>query len=188
MIKTSFEPVLLSLAKNDKYATVRAAAIQKLGEYKKPEYIALFKSATNDSSYTVAGNALAALGKVDPALATAVAKQLGEKPSKGLLSEIIMNEIVKSGDESMADKIIGDFEKMPMSQGKFQMLNTLSTYLSAIKDPEKVKRGVDEIVKFRDAVPENFRNQTDPFINGMVLKGILTKKDKRLCLIYIKII
>ena len=178
MIKTSFEPVLLSLAKNDKYATVRAAAIQKLGEYKKPEYIALFKSATNDSSYTVAGNALAALGKVDPALATAVAKQLGEKPSKGLLSEIIMNEIVKSGDESMADKIIGDFEKMPMSQGKFQMLNTLSTYLSAIKDPEKVKRGVDEIVKFRDAVPENFRNQTDPFINGMVLKGILTKKDK----------
>lgn len=62
--------------------------------------------------------------------------------------------------------------------GKFQMLNTLSTYLSAIKDPEKVKRGVDEIVKFRDAVPENFRNQTDPFINGMVLKGILTKKDK----------
>ena len=37
---------------------------------------------------------------------------------------------------------------------------------------------MDEIVKFRDEVPENFRNQTDPFINGMILKGILTKKDK----------
>lgn len=177
-VKNGFEPVLLTIAKTDKQATVRAAVIQKLGEYKKPEYIALFKSATNDSSYTVAGNALTALGKVDPALATAVAKQLGNKPTKGNLQEAIMNEIVKSGDESMADKIIGDFAKMPMSQAKFQMLNTLSTYLSAIKNPEKVKWGVDEIVKFRDKVPEGFRNQTNPFINGVILKGIATNKEK----------
>jgi aminopeptidase N len=54
----------------------------------------------------------------------------------------------------------------------------LSTYLAAIKNTEKVKWGVEEIVKFRDGIPENFRNQTDPFINGMVLKGLLTKKDK----------
>ena len=177
-LKNGFEPVLLSIAKTDKQATVRAAAIQKLGEYKKPEYIALFKSATNDSSYTVAGNALTALGKVDPVLATAVAKQLGNKPAKGNLQEAIMNEIVKSGDESMADKIIGDFAKMPMSQAKFQTLNTLSTYLSAIKNPEKIKWGVDEIVKFRDGVPEGFRNQTNPFINGIILKGIATNKEK----------
>ena len=177
-IKTSFEPVLLNLAKTDKHATVRANAIQKLGEYKKPEYIALFKSATNDSSYTVSGNALTALGKVDAAAATTISKQLADKPAKGALKEAIMTEIVKSGDESMADKIIGDFAKMPLSQEKFQTLNTLSIYLSAIKNPEKVKWGVDEIVKFREKVPANFRNQTDPFINGMVLKGILTKKDK----------
>jgi aminopeptidase N len=67
---------------------------------------------------------------------------------------------------------------MPLSQEKFQSLNSLGTYLSAINNPEKVKRGVDEIVKFRDKVPENFRSQTDPFINGVILKGILTKKDK----------
>lgn len=65
-----------------------------------------------------------------------------------------------------------------MSQGKFQTLNTLSTYLSAIKNPEKVKWGVDEIVKFRDGVPEAYQNQTNPFINGVILKGILAKKDK----------
>ncbi len=177
-VKTSFEPVLLNLAKTDKYATVRANAIQKLGEYKKAEYIPLFKSATNDSSYTVAGNALTALSKVDAALATAISKQLGNKPAKGVLKEVIMTEIVKSGDESMADKIIGGFAEMPLGQEKFQALNTLGTYLTAIKNPEKVKWGVDEIVKFRDKVPENFRSQTDPFINGLVLKGILTKKDK----------
>ncbi|MDZ4810839.1 MAG: M1 family aminopeptidase [Bacteroidota bacterium] len=177
-VKTSFELILFSLAKTDKYATVRANAIQKLGEYKKSEYSSLFKAATNDSSYTVAGNALMALSKVDPAMATTISKQLGDKPSKGVLKEAIMTEIVKSGDESMADKIIGDFAKLPMGQEKFQVLNTLSTYLSAIKNPEKVKWGVDEIVKLRDGVPASYRSQTDPFINGMVLKGILTKKDK----------
>ena len=157
---------------------MRANAINKLGEYKKPEYIALFKSATNDSSYTVAGNALTALGKVDPAVAETIAKQLANKPAKGVLKEVVMAEMVKSGDENLAEKIIGDFANMPMSQDKFQTLNTLSIYLAAIKNPEKVKRGIDEIVKFRDGVPANYRTQTDPFINGKVLKGILKKKDK----------
>jgi aminopeptidase N len=39
-----------------------------------------------------------------------------------------------------------------------------------------VKRGVDDIVSFRDAIPEAFRGQTDPFINGVLLKGLVTKK------------
>lgn len=177
-IRTGFEPVLASLAKSDKSASVRASAISKLGEYKKPEYTALFKSAVNDSSYTIAGNALTALGKTEPALATALAKELADKPSKGILKAAVMNEIVKSGDESMADKIIGGFAEMPLSQEKFQTLNTLSTYLAAIKNPDKIKWGVDEIVKFREAVPEAFQNQTNPFINGMILKGLLAKKDK----------
>ena len=178
-IKNSFESTLLDLTKKDKYATVRAAAIDKLGDYKKPEYIELFKNAVNDSSYTVAGNALMALGKSDAAAASAIAKKMSDKPAKGNLQEAVMNEIVKSGDESMADKIIGDFAKMPLGQAKFQFLNTLSTYLIALKNPEKVKWGVEEIVKLRDGIPENFRNQTDPFINGMVLKGLLSKKSKQ---------
>ena len=69
---------------------------------------------------------------------------------------------------------------MPLSQEKFEALNGLSTYLSAIKNIEKIKWGVEEVVKFREKVPENFRNQTDPFINGMVLKGILAAKGKQL--------
>ncbi|HEX4877397.1 MAG TPA: M1 family metallopeptidase [Chitinophagaceae bacterium] len=177
-VRNGFESILASLAQNDKYATVRATAIGKLGEYKKADYIGLFKNAVNDSSYTVAGNALGALGKVDPAIATAVAKQLSDKPSKGALQEAIMTEIVKSGDESMAEKIIGDFAKMPLSQDKFQALGPLSSYLSAIKNIDKVKWGVDEIVKFREAIPEGFREQTNPFINGMILKGLLAKKEK----------
>jgi aminopeptidase N len=177
-IKTSFEPLLEHLVKNERKATVKAAAIQKLGEYKKTEYASLFKSAVNDSSYTVAGNALAALSKIDAAASAAIVKQMADKPMKGALREVVMDEILKSGDESMADKIIGGFAEMPMSQAKFEALNNLSIYLAAIKDPAKVKWGVDEIAKFRDGVPEAYRSQTDPFINGMILKGILAKKDK----------
>jgi len=177
-VRDGYESVLNELAQKDRYATVRAAAITKLGEYKKADYIALFKTAVNDSSYSVAGNALVALGKVDQALATALAKQLSEKPAKGNLQEAIMNEIVKSGDENMAEKIIGGFAKMPMSQEKFQALGPLSSYLSAIRSIDKIRWGVEEIVKFRDGIPEGFRNQTDPYINGMILKGLLAKKEK----------
>ena len=62
---------------------------------------------------------------------------------------------------------------MLLGQGKFEALNGMTTYLAAIKNTEKIKWGVDEVVKFREQVPENFRSQTDPFINSMVLKGIL---------------
>jgi len=40
-----------------------------------------------------------------------------------------------------------------------------------------VKRGVDEIVKFRDAIPSQARANTDPFINNTILKNLATKKD-----------
>ncbi len=177
-VKNSFEPILADLAKNDKVSMVRADALDKLGEYKKPEYAELFKKSVNDSSYSVAGSALGALGKIDPVASAAIVKSLADKNLKGTLNEVVMNEILKSGDETMADKVIGGFAKMPLSQGKFQALNGMATYLGAIKDPEKVKWGIDEIVKFRDEIPAAFRNQTDPFINGMVLKGLLAKKQQ----------
>ncbi len=173
------EPILADLAKNDKYSLVRAAALMKLGEYEKAEYTELFKKAVYDSSYSVAGNALSALLKVAPEAGSAIVKQLSQKTYKGALQSVVMNEVLKSGDETMADKIIGDFAKMPISQTKFEALNGIKTYLSAIKNPGKIKWGVDEIVKFREAIPESFRNQTNPFINGIILKGLLADKQKK---------
>src|SRR5690606_15945034 len=59
------ESQLATLAKNDKYSVVRASAIRRLGDYMKTEYAELFRSATKDSSYSVAGAALGALAKID---------------------------------------------------------------------------------------------------------------------------
>ena len=175
-VKNAVEPVLLDLAKNDPVRTVKAAAIAKLGQYKKPEYAALFKSAVNDSSYTVSGNALQALSEVDSMTALSEAKRLSAQPVKGTLSSAITSVIIKSGDESSAEVILAGFEKMPLSQAKFQMLGALSDFLGKTKNMQFVKRGVDDIVAFRDAIPESFRSQTDPTINGVILKGLAAKK------------
>jgi len=178
-VKEAVEPILSDLAKNDKKSTVRANAIAQLGEYKKAEYASLFKAATKDSSYSVAGNALNALLEIDKNAATTIAKQLDKQPSKGALENSLQSVKAASGDESLEEEIIGAFNKLPVSQAKFNTLGTLGIYLGALKNTEKVKTAVDEIVKFREAIPPQFRKQTDPYINE-TLQNIVTKKEEAL--------
>ena len=84
-----------------------------------------------------------------------------------------------SGDENLEEEIIGGFNKLPVSQQKFNTLGSLGIYLGALKNTEKVKATVDKIVEFREAIPQQFRNQTDPFINE-TLQNIATKKEEAL--------
>ena len=175
-VKQATEPILVDLAKNDPERTVRAAAIGKLGQLKNPAYTRLFKAAVNDSSYTVSGNALEALSNIDSAAALNEAKRLSAEPAKGKLNSVITNIIIKSGDESLAETVLKTFEKTPFGQAKFDLVQSIGDFLGKTKNTDIVKRGVDAIVKFRDAVPEAFKGQTDPFINGIVLKGLVTKK------------
>lgn len=175
-VKTAAEPVLAELARKDPKRTVIANAIAKLGEYHKPEYAELFKKAINDSSYTVAGNALEALSEIDSAAALGEAKRLSKENNKGALADAVTNIIIASGDESSADMILSNFEKLPLSQNKFNLLRTITGFLGKVSDPAIVKRGVDDIAAFRDAIPEAFKGQTDPVINGVLLKGLMKKK------------
>jgi len=175
-LRKEVEPILANLAKNDPKRTVKAGAITKLAAYKKPEYESLFKSAVNDSSYTVSGNALEALSEIDSATALSEAKRLSAFPAKGKLSSVITTVMIESGDESSADMILKNFEAMPLSQNKFTLLQSIGAFLGKAKNMDIFKRGIDDIVSFRDAIPEAFKNQTDPFINGVLLKGLATKK------------
>ncbi len=179
-VKKVLEPIFLDLAQHDKKSTVKGIAILKLSEYKKVEYAPLFKSATNDSSYTVAGLALNALLEVDNTAALKILIELEKQPAKGVLKESIATVKASSGDESLAEEMIGKFAAMPISQAKFEALNSLTVYLIALKNTDKAKWGVEEIIKLRDEVPPQFRTQTDPFINGEVLLTILNKKEEAL--------
>ncbi len=178
-VRKEAEPLLLNVARSEKNATARATAIRLLGTYKNPSYASLFTAATNDSSYSVAGAALGALSAIDEKAALKLAQELSKKPAKGALRSAITTEIVKSGDESLADKLIDDFNNMGL-QEKFDAANSLATYISAVRNTEKVKKGMDALVKFRNSIPEAYRSQTDPYINGMIIKGILTAKSKLL--------
>lgn len=175
-MKQAATPVLLDLAKNDPERTVKGAAIGKLGQTKDPAYATLFIAGVKDSSYTVSGNALEALSVIDEKAALDEAKRLAALPSKGKLSSVINSVLIKSGDESVSDIVLTKFEKTPFGQSKFNLMVGLGDMLAKTNNPEIVKRGIDAIVKFRDEVPEAFKGQTDAYINGTLLKNLVTKK------------
>ena len=174
-LKAVAEPILADLAKSDPKRTVRASAIGKLGDYKKPIYATLFKTALTDSSYSVAGSALEALGKIDSVAAFTEAKRFSAQKTKGKLAGAVTNSMIKYGDETAADIILGNFEAMPLSQAKFEALAPLAEFLSKVKTMSIFKRGIDDIDAFHMAIPESFRGQLTPFIEGL-LKSIQKAK------------
>ncbi len=175
-LKKDVEPVLLDLAKNDPKSTVRANAIGLLGQYANPEYKSLFAKAVNDSSYSIAGEALGALAQLDPEAALATAKSFSKQPMKGKLAATVSQVLIEGGTEEDFDVIAGNFSKLPVSDSKFEALQPFGDYLSKLTNTDKVKKGVDMIVEFREAIPSAYKAQTTPFINNMILKGIMNKK------------
>jgi aminopeptidase N len=173
-LKAAMEPLIADLAKNDPKSTVRSVALTMLSSYNKPEYKQLFMQNLNDSSYSVAGSALEGLMKYDSAIAVNTAKKLSSQPAKGKLVESITKVLIRSGDEGSFDIIAGAFDKMPLSQAKFNMLVPFTDLLGSIQSTENVKKGIDMIVKFRNSIPEQYG--LTPVVNNF-MKGIITKKE-----------
>jgi aminopeptidase N len=179
-VKTGVEKILVNLTKNDKEATVRGNAINQLAKYKKAEYKPIFEKGINDMSYTIAGYSLAGLQSLDSAAALAAANRIAKLPAKGVLQEKVMQILTASGSEEAFDIAIAKFEKMGLSQAKLEACGPLGEMAGKINNTAKVKKAVDLIAAFREAVPQNFRDQTDPFLNGIVLSGIIKKKEEAL--------
>lgn len=168
------EPMLVNIIQKDPIRITRSIAVDKLAETKKADYKQLYTSLVNDSSYTLSGSALNALEKIDNAAALIEAKRLSKTNPKGSLGEAIATTLIKSGDESSFDEIIASYGKMGLTQAKFNLTSSLANFLGVIKNTDKVKRGTDEIVKFRNSIPEQFG--VTPVIDNM-LKTIIGKKE-----------
>ena len=172
-IRSEVEPVLVELAKDSK-RLVRASAITLLGTYRKDMYKPIFLSNVNDSSYSVAGSALDALLAIDSSAAINAVQKMGKgNVGKGKLVEAVTKVMMASGDASGYDAIIKMFDEMPLGQAKFNLIQPLSEMLVKIDDTEKVKKGVDLIVQFRDAIPAEYG--IAPFINNL-LTNVANKK------------
>jgi aminopeptidase N len=165
-----------SIAKNDDHAVTRAAAIDALAKLKKDIYKDFFTKATRDSSYSIAGAALEALGQIDGNQAFAIASALQKDDNRGRLLSAITNVIIKYGDESAYDFISGKFDEMPVGQAKFRTVPSFADFLGKVTDINKFKKGVDMIVKFREEIPAGSRSITDPTINE-ALKTLADKKE-----------
>lgn len=167
-LKTLVENPLFKIAQSDPKRTVKAAAITKLGDYKFAKYLPLYQAALKDSSYTIAGSALEAIAKVDSSLAFKEAKQLAQTPAKGKLASAVSNTIIKYGDETSADFILSNFEKMPFGQSKFDAILPLTQFLAKVQSVEYLKRGVDDIIEFRDNIPEAYKDQISAYLDNLL--------------------
>jgi aminopeptidase N len=172
-VETEMEPILADLAKNDPKPTVRAAALGILSGYVNDKYKDLFTKDVNDSSYSVAGAALEGLMVLDSSSAIAAAKKMSGEKIKGKLLESVTKVLMATGDVSGFDMIAKTFDNMPISQSKFNLIQPLSQMLIKMDDTEKVKKGVDLIVEFRDAIPAEYG--IAPYINNL-LNNIVAKK------------
>lgn len=175
-VRNAVEQQLYQIAQKDPKTTVRAKAISLLANYNKPEYKQLYIKSLNDSSYSVAGEALESLIAVDSTTGWKEVQRLVKQPAKGKLGDVISESLIRYGTEESFDIIAANFDDLPLGQAKFEKLQPFANYLAKVQSTEKLKRGVDMIVKFREAVPSAFRNQTDPFINNVILKGLAGKK------------
>ena len=165
-----------SIAKTDPNMLTRAAAIDVLAKLKDNNYKELFTKASYDSSYSIAGAGLMALAAIDGDAAFRIANELSKGKTKGRLATATTSTIIRYGDEGAYDFVTKKFDEMPVSQAKFQAVQSFADFLVKVKDLEKFKKGVDMIVEFREAIPQNARANTDGFINN-ALKGLAAKKE-----------
>ena len=161
-VMKAIEPLLVKLAKGDSSNIVRAKAIELLGSYKNKAYTNLFAGSISDSSYAVAGASLEALGEIDSMAAQSAADKIANQPAKGPLQFAL----IRYSDESKFDEISGRFDKLGIGAEKFQMVQSFADFLGNVKSGDKFKKGVDMIVAFRNAVPQQYRNFTDQPINA----------------------
>lgn len=173
-VKQEMEPLITDIARNDPKTVVKATAIGLLANYDNPEYKSIFIRHVNDSSYSVAGASLEALAKTDSAAAYAAAQKLTKETAKGKLVSAITKVLIKAGDESGFNSIAGAFDQMPLSQAKFDLLAPFCEYLGRVTNTEKVKSGVDMVVKFRNAIPEQYG--LSPVVNNF-LRTIISRKE-----------
>ena len=153
-----------ALAKSDD-KKVKAAAINFLVKDGDKKYLSIYQQAVNDSSYSVAGAALKGLAAADPAGAMAVAKKYSDD-AKGALGAAINDIAIANGAEADFALISRIYNEAPTSQEKVGLTNKYVDYLMKINDLNLIKKGIDDIMVFRNQIPAAFRGQVDPLFAG----------------------
>jgi aminopeptidase N len=174
------EAAIFQIASKDANKSNRETAIDIIGSLEKEAYKQYFIDWTKDSSYSVSGAALEALELLDSSMAKEIAYKESKNSTKKRLNTAVTNIITKYGDENVFDFVAAKYEALNIqSSEKFYMTTSFAQLLIKTTDPVKFKKGIDLIVAFREAIPQGYRTQTDPYFNGKVLSTILKGKKER---------
>ena len=165
------------MAAHDPNKKVQAKAIEILAKNKDKKYLPVFEKYINDSSYSVAGAALEGLTSLAPDQAYSLAKKYSND-ALGKLGEVVSSIIIKNGAEEDFNFLINHFKDEPLSQNKMMSSMTFAKYLATVKNKENVRKGVDEIMKFRNQVPEEYRGYIDPGYKNAFSKISAAQKEE----------
>ncbi len=159
------------LAKNNN-KNVKAAAINYLVKNGNAKYLSIYQAAVNDSSYKVAGAALKGMVALDSSSAYTLANKFSGD-AKGALGAVVYDVLISKGAEADFDFISTRYNDAPLSQEKIEMTTSYASFLAKLNNISKIKSGIDNIMKFRNLVPEQFRSFVDPSIKTAL--GKITK-------------
>lgn len=163
------------IAVKDPNKKVQAKAIGILAKLNNSKYRSLFEKYVTDSSYSVAGAALEGLAQLEPEQAYTLAKKYSND-ALGKLGEVVSGIISKNASENDFNFLLDHFKNEPLSEDKIKSAIAFAQYLLKVKNAENVKKGVDEIMKLRNQIPEQYRGYIDPVFKQLFSKISDAKK------------
>ena len=165
-----------ALSGTEKDKVTLATAIDVLSKREGNRYLPMFKKATMDSSYTVAGAALEALMQKDLTAATQLQTEL-EKDAEGRLKQALTILGFASKPESEADSVIAAYKKLPGMERLFATKGMIY-YAQKIVDPVKFKNVIAPVVDLYRRIPPGVGNYKSDMM--LQLKDLLLFKESQL--------
>ncbi len=153
--------VIEKMATDDPSKKVQAKAIEMLAKINSQKYLPVFVKYVNDSSYSVAGASLEGLVMLQPAKAYTLAKKYSAD-ALGKLGAVVASAFYKNGAEEDFKFLLNYYSNQPASQDKIMSSVAFGNYLASLKNANDVKKGVDEIMKFRNQIPRQYHSYIDP--------------------------
>jgi len=164
------------LAKNEQDRPTRAIAIDVLAKKAGDKHVALFKSATTDSSYTVAGAGLEALMQKDLSAAAAMAEEL-EKDAEGRLQSSLDILAIAGRPASASDSVVAEFKKLPGME-RLGAFKGMIYYAQKLEDPVAFKNVLAPVIDLYRRIPAGIGTYKSDMLEAM--HDLLNLKEKQL--------
>ncbi|MBL7767297.1 MAG: M1 family metallopeptidase [Chitinophagaceae bacterium] len=131
---------LIQMARSDRSAAVRAEACSVLAELKDAQLLSLFMEATNDSSYTVAAEALDGVYKLVPDEGVRMASRLQGDARGRLLAKI--SEIFSSSGDSSSLRFFHEQMMKVFNQRRSMLIRDYTQLFLRINTEPVIQQGV----------------------------------------------